>query len=97
MILVGDRAVGKSNLASKYTINKFDLETPATQGVGFREKYVYALHSHHNEDSGDSPSESPAYRLFTYLFVQAQIKENIRPHVTGLCEGNSPVTCEFLA
>ena len=29
------------------------------------------------------------------MFIQAQIKENIR--VTGLCEGNSPVTGEFPA
>ena len=51
--------------------------------------------------------KSPASRLFTQLFIQAQIKENIKAprhwplwgklRVTGLCEGNSPVTDEFLA
>ena len=34
--------------------------------------------------------KSPASRLFTQPFIQAQIKQNIK--VTGLCEGNSPVT-----
>ena len=38
---------------------------------------------------------SPASRLFTQPFFQAQIKENIKVCVTGLCEGNSPVTGEF--
>ena len=28
-------------------------------------------------------------------FVQAQIKENTKPHLTGLYEGNSPATGEF--
>ena len=39
--------------------------------------------------------KSPASRLFTQPFIQAQIKENIKLRVTGLCVGNSPVTGEF--
>ena len=35
-------------------------------------------------------------RLFTQSFVQVQIKEN-KFRVTGLCEGNSPLTGEFPA
>ena len=31
--------------------------------------------------------------VYSTVFVQAQVKENI----TGLCEGNSPVTGEFPA
>ena len=38
-----------------------------------------------------------AARLFTQLFIQAQIKENSKLRVTGLCGGNSPVTGEFPA
>ena len=38
--------------------------------------------------------KSTAPRVFTQLFVQAQIKENIKLRVTALCVGNSPVTCE---
>ena len=44
--------------------------------------------------------KSPASRLFTQTFIQAQINEHIkapRHRVTGLCEGNSPVNCEFPA
>ena len=41
--------------------------------------------------------KSPAFRLFTQPFIQAQIKENIKIRVTGLCAGNSPVTGEFSA
>ena len=40
--------------------------------------------------------ESPAPRLFTQPFIQAQIKQNMLS-VTGLCAGNSPVTGEFPA
>ena len=41
-------------------------------------------------------SRTPALRLFTQTFIQAQIKENSKLRgVTGLCEGDSPVTGEF--
>ena len=36
-------------------------------------------------------------RACTQPFIQAQIKENIKLRVTGLCGGNSPVTDEFPA
>ena len=36
-------------------------------------------------------------RLLAQPFVQAQIKENTKLRVTGLREGNSPVTSEFPA
>ena len=39
--------------------------------------------------------KSPASRLFTQAFVQVQIKEASKLRVTGLYEGNSPVTGEF--
>ena len=38
-----------------------------------------------------------ASRLFRQPFVQVQIKENIKPRVTDLCEGKSPVTGELAA
>ena len=42
--------------------------------------------------------KSPASRLFTQPFIQAQVKKNIRKlRVTDLCEGNSPVAGEFPA
>ena len=41
--------------------------------------------------------KSPASRLFTQPFIRAQIKENIKARVTGLCAGNSPRTGEFPA
>ena len=41
--------------------------------------------------------KSPASRLFTQAFIQAQIKENMKLRVTGLCTWNSPVTGEFPA
>ena len=41
--------------------------------------------------------KSPASRCFTLPFIQAQIKENTKLRVTGLCAGNSPVTGEFSA
>ena len=39
----------------------------------------------------------PASPLFTQPFIQAQIKENIKLRVTGLCAGTSSVTCDFPA
>ena len=38
---------------------------------------------------------SPASRLFTQPFIQAQVKETSKLRVAGLCAGNSPVTGEF--
>ena len=35
--------------------------------------------------------------MFTQSFIQAQIKENNKLRVTGLCTGNSPETGEFPA
>ena len=39
--------------------------------------------------------KSPASRLFTQQFVQAQIKKTSKLHFTGLCEGKSLATGEF--
>ena len=36
--------------------------------------------------------KSPAFGLFSQLFVQAEIKEHIKAPVYWLCEGNPPVT-----
>ena len=41
--------------------------------------------------------KSPASRLFTQPFIQAQIKQTSELRVTGLCAGNSPLTGEFPA
>ena len=41
--------------------------------------------------------ELPASRLFAQSFIQAQIKETSKLRVTGLCDGNSPVTGEVPA
>ena len=42
--------------------------------------------------------KSPASRLFTQLFIQAQIKKQTpKLRVTGICAGNSPVIGEFPA
>ena len=54
--------------------------------VGIRESYQY-----YNDVI------MSAMALFTQPFIQAQIKENIKARVTGLCAGNSPVTGEFPA
>ena len=41
--------------------------------------------------------KSPAYRLFTQPFIQAGSEKISKLRVTGLCEGNSPVTSKFPA
>ena len=41
--------------------------------------------------------KSPASRLFTQPFVQAQMKKNIKASRHWLCERNSPVTGELPA
>lgn len=38
--MVGDRAVGKSNILLRYMNNKFDQNTQATLGVEFSSKYI---------------------------------------------------------
>ena len=42
-------------------------------------------------------SQITSLPLFTQPLIQAQIKDNIKLCVTGLCDGNSPVTGEFPA
>ena len=41
--------------------------------------------------------KSPASPFFAQQLVQAQIKENSKVRVTGLCEGNPPVTGRFVS
>ena len=41
--------------------------------------------------------KTPALRLFTQTFNQAQVTENIKAPRHWLCEGNSPLTAEFSA
>ena len=41
--------------------------------------------------------KSPASRLFTQSLFRRRSKKIPKPRVTGLCEGNSPVTGEFPA
>ena len=65
-------------------------------------KYLYTSHKGYLSITVTSSwarwrLKSPVLRLFTQQFIQAQIKENIKPRVTGLCAGNSPVTGEFPA
>lgn len=40
IVMVGDRAVGKSNILLRYMNNKFDENTQATLGVEFSSKYI---------------------------------------------------------
>ena len=49
----------------------------------------------HNERDGVSNRQP--YDFFTQAFIQAQIKKTSKLRVTGLCDGNSPVTSEFSA
>ena len=61
-------------------------------------RHLLTLQWRHNGRDGVS-NHQPHDCLLNRLF-KAQIKENIKtskPRVTGLCEGNSPVTGEFLA
>ena len=44
---------------------------------------------------GAIPSQITGVSMFIQLFTHAQIKENIKARVAGICEGNSPVTGEF--
>ena len=41
--------------------------------------------------------KSPASRLFAQPFIPVQKKKTSKLRITGLCEGNSPVTVEFPA
>lgn len=40
IVLIGDTAVGKTNLLSRFVLNKFDLESKSTIGVEFATKNV---------------------------------------------------------
>ena len=40
LIIIGDSGVGKTNLLTRFTTNKFNLESKATIGVEFASKTV---------------------------------------------------------
>ena len=42
LVLIGDSAVGKSNLLSRFTKNEFNLESKSTIGVEFATKTIEA-------------------------------------------------------
>ena len=56
---------------------------------------LYALHWRHNERDGASNHQRHACVLDR--FFRRRSKKTSKPRVTGLCEGNSPVTGEFPA
>ena len=63
-----------------------------TYTAGF---FLVSLHWHHNERDGVS-NHQPHNRLLNCLFRHRSQKTS-KLRVTGLCEGNSPVTGEFPA
>ena len=61
-------------------------------------KRAHVNHLHYNDvmmSPMASPTESPASRLFTQPLFKRRSKKISKLRVTGLCEGNSPVTGEF--
>ena len=65
---------------SNSPLHDSDLLHPGNQTI--------TLHWRHNDKRWRL--KSPASRLFTQSFIQAQIKETSKLRVTGLCVGNSP-------
>ena len=51
--------------------------------------------SHYSDVRARWRLKSPASRLFTQPFVRRGSKKTSKLRITGLCEGNSPVTGEF--
>ena len=41
MVIIGDSAVGKSQLLSKFSMDEFGLESPATIGVEFQTRTIF--------------------------------------------------------
>ena len=57
---------------------------------------IYSNLHHNDVIKAQWRLKSPASRLFTQPFIKA-IKKTSKLRITGLCEGNSPVTGEFPA
>ena len=66
-----------------------------TMTIWYIKVNCFASQWHHNERDGVS-NYQPYACLLNRLF-NAQIEETSKLRVTGLCEGNSPVTAEFPA
>ena len=71
------------------------LDTPGTPPTNPRWKNEESLQWHHNGHDGVS-NHQPRDCLLKRLF-RRRSKKTSKPPVTGLCEGNSPVTGEFPA
>ena len=65
------------------------------QSFSCTKQMEWLLQWHHNEPNVASNHQSHDC-LLNHLF-RRRSKKTSKPHFTGLCEGNSPVTCEFPA
>ena len=73
----------------------FPVPWAAQLGVYLDQNIVIALQWHHDEGDGGSNHQPHDYLLNRLFRIGAYKKSKLR--VTGLCEGNSPVTGEFPA
>ena len=73
-------------------------------------RWMFSMSSHHHaccptnhtslqwrHNVRDGVSNNQPYDYLRNRLFKARIKENIKTTPTGVCEGNSPVTCEFPA
>ena len=67
---------------------------PTVKWVPSYQQTWYSLQLHHNKHDGISNHRPPHDCLLKRLF-RRRSKKTLKLHITGLCEGNSPVTGEF--
>ena len=68
-----------------------------TDGADCHHTYWTALRWRHNQRDGVSNHQPPHCLLNRLLYLRLRSKKTSKLRVTGLCEGNSPMTVEFPA
>lgn len=68
IVLIGDSAVGKSQLLARFARNEFNLDSKATIGVEFQTKTIVVDHKTVKAQIWDTAGQE-RYSLFLFLFL----------------------------
>ncbi len=91
VVLIGDSAVGKSNLLSRFTRNEFNLETKSTIGVEFATRSIEADGKTIKAQIWDTAGQGEAQKaghlcVVTVVFLQSVIARLPVPTTAELWE-----------
>jgi Ras-related protein Rab-11A len=73
VVLIGDSAVGKSQLLARFSRNEFSLESKATIGVEFQTRTIVVDEKTIKAQIWDTAGQERSNRLWTFGHLRAEI------------------------